>query len=252
MSKKLTHKEFLEKLSKDNKAFANGEFKILSKYNGYKNKMLIENKYGKCEITPTGLFSTDGFCNVRSAINKTEYWLNQVKEKRTDFENIDYSKTEYRGVGYYPIFKCKVHDYEYTQKVTRHLYGKQGCPHCSKTIIRYSKENFIKHKEFFSDKIGILYVILMFSRQERFYKVGITGENRYEYRKTDLSRLYNIEVLYTQQGQIEEIYNLEQKFLNEFSNYKYTPEKYFQGYTECLTINPVEEYYNWFQNTYNG
>lgn len=47
---------------------------------------------------------------------------------------------------------------------------------------------------------------------------------------------------------IEEAYNLEQKFLKEFENYKYIPKIKFKGYTECLTTNPVAEYYHWYYN----
>lgn len=45
-----------------------------------------------------------------------------------------------------------------------------------------------------------------------------------------------------------EAYQLEQRFLKEFSNYKYTPKIKFTGHTECLKTNPVAEYYQWFNS----
>ena len=59
---------------------------------------------------------------------------------------------------------------------------------------------------------------------------------------------YKVKIEFTEEMLIEEAYNLEQRFLKEFENHKYTPKIKFKGYTECLTTNPVAEYYHWFNN----
>ena len=40
-------------------------------------------------------------------------------------------------------------------------------------------------------------------------------------------------------------YNLEQEFPKEFKYYKYTPNNKFKGYTECLSVNPINAYGFW-------
>ena len=63
-----------------------------------------------------------------------------------------------------------------------------------------------------------------------------------------ISQSYKVIVEYTEEMHIEDAYNLEQFFLNEFKKYKYNPKIKFKGYTECLTTNPIAEYYCWLNN----
>lgn len=57
------------------------------------NKVIVGDKYGYCEIRPDSLLSGTR-PSIRSAINKTEYWINMVKEIHADLD-LDYSKVEY-------------------------------------------------------------------------------------------------------------------------------------------------------------
>jgi hypothetical protein len=115
--------------------------------------------------------------------------------------------------------------------------------------IKYTKENIERHEDFLSDINGYLYVIKLSSKTEEFFKVGVTSKSRVNYRFTEIGKLYTVEVLYLQEGVIPEVFNLEQLFLKEFSEYRYYPNNKFTGHTECLLINPVEHYYN--INSYN-
>lgn len=42
-----------------------------------------------------------------------------------------------------------------------------------------------------------------------------------------------------------DVYNKEQNFLKEFKYYKYTPDIWFKGHTECLSVNPLDAYGYW-------
>lgn len=119
-------------------------------------------------------------------------------------------------------------------------------PHCAVSTIKYSEDNFKKHREFFKDRVGIMYLLRLEKEEESFYKVGITGRDK-KYRITSIAQHYKVEVLYETEHLIEECYRLEQKFLGEFRDYKYIPKDKFKGYTECLTVNPIDAYYWWEQ-----
>lgn len=369
MPKKLTHKEFLEKLKENNSHYSEGEFEVISDYVNYSTPILVKDKYGICKITyqhltfnnykpsiytaidKTEYFKNEilelnpyyrnkkfeivgeyigrlykistldkyGFCNtnvasllkgyntgIESAVSKEDYYYNMLREKnfkiaemlvikeykapkvtvesiygeltayqdsimeweelsiqsakdRNDFwvrrakntvifsDNVCYKNCNYENNKTHVSLRCVVHNYTYTQRPSHHMVNVQGCPHCATSVIKYSEENFEKHREFFKDRRGIMYLLKLEGNGESFYKVGVTGRNK-KYRMTSLSLHYNIKILYEEENLIEECFRLEQKFLKEFEKYKYEPKIKFKGYTECLTTNPIAEYYYWFNN----
>lgn len=237
----MTKELFLNKLKKINiKVFS--EITVV-KFKDCKNNSLFLHKYGEISLPYTELYRSKGTF-IRSAINKTNFWIKSLKDIRKDYDNIDYSKVIYKGVKNKVKLRCKKHNYKYEQRTTHHSKGIQGCPKCAKQILRYSKENFINHKKFFKDKKGLLYVIYLYNEEESFYKVGITSSLRFKYRINQLKKYYKVEIQYTAEDSIEKCFVLEQQFLKEFLFYKYTPNKKFKGYTECLTVNPINHYYN--------
>ena len=92
-----------------------------------------------------------------------------------------------------------------------------------------------------------MYVLKLIGNGELFYKVGITGRDE-KYRFNSISQSYKIKIEYKEEMLIEDAYNLEQFFLEDFKSKKYIPQIKFKGYTECLTTNPVAEYYHWYFN----
>lgn len=60
-----------------------------------------------------------------------------------------------------------------------------------------------------------------------------------------LNQNYNVKVEHTKDLDMVSAYNLEQEFLKEFKYYKYTPNNKFKGYTECLSVNPINAYGFW-------
>lgn len=209
-------------------------------------EVVIGTKYGKCRVARSSLKNLKNL-SIQSAFDKADFWLKRAIDLREDSSNIDYSKTVYNCNKEHVTLICRIHNYEYTQRPSHHMANIQGCPHCATSTIKYSKENFEKHIEFFKDRRGIIYVLKLIGNNESFYKVGITGRDE-KYRFTTLSQSYKVKIEFTEEMLIEEAYNLEQRFLKEFENHKYIPKIKFKGYTECLTTNPVAEYYHWFNN----
>lgn len=311
MGKKLTHEEFLEKLWESSEHYRDGVFNVTGIYNGGDKNIEIEGELGKCSVNAASLFRNTCLPTINTAINKTEYFKNEVyqvnsyyregmfeitgqytgrkqpievkydnlyfdsppsalladylptiktasnkdlyciqnfKKLRLDFKDIDYSKVKYSTSTENLIFKCKIHNLEYSQRIYHHNNGVQGCIKCMKYPIMYNEDTIVKHKEFLENVPGVLYIIKLESHKEVFYKVGITGKNRIKYRFSELEKNYKVSFEYLQEGVMTELFKLEQFFLKDFKNKQYFPKIKFRGYTECLTTNPVAEYYHWFNN----
>lgn len=208
-----------------------------------KNIYIIDTIYGKLKTVNPLKLST---YSINYAIDKSNFFINKAKESRVDFEYIDYTFVKYIDVRVNLQLRCKKHNYNYSQRSSHHLKGIQGCPYCMKQIIKYNDNNFDKHSDFFINRRGILYVIRLTNSNEDFFKVGITSPHRLNYRFNEFKKLYNISIEYTEEGLIVDKYKLEQRFLKEFKQYKYTPMEKFTGYTECLSINPILKYYEWY------
>ena len=221
------------------------QVKVLE-YRGDKEGVLIETKYGDCLVRKSVLKKLENI-SIQTALDKKDFWVRRALDLRELSDQIDYSKAEYSCNKEYVHLSCKIHNYNYTQRPSHHMANIQGCPHCATSTIKYSKENFEKHKEFFKDRVGIMYVLKLTGNGELFYKVGITGRDE-KYRFNSISQSYKVKIEYKEEMLIEEAYNLEQFFLKDFENKKYIPKIKFKGYTECLTTNPVAEYYHWYYN----
>ena len=183
--------------------------------------------------------------SIRSAVDKREFWINKAKGLRVDSEFIDYSNSEFTTEKIKVNLTCKKHNYVYKQRSYHHLRGAQGCPFCAKQTIRYTRKNIEKHEEFFRHKKAYLYVVSLSNAEEYFFKVGITSKDSIKDRLSQLRSFYNVKLVYSYRGSFMDMFELEQRFLKEFNNYKYKPSIKFTGHTECLSVNPIEYYYNY-------
>ena len=124
------------------KKFPCSDLKILSfeklKY------VLIEDTYGICKVDKYGLL-VGNIPSIQTAINKTEYFINQAKEIHGD--KYDYSKISYLHIKSYVRIICKEHG-EFLQLPEKHLQIK-GCPKCGK--LKQSK-NKTRSLNFFLEK----------------------------------------------------------------------------------------------------
>jgi len=238
MAKK-THEEFIKELKIKNDSFREGLFTLTNKYTTSSNFIFITDEFGKHKLKPLDLLkNTAG--NVRSTLDKTDYWVKRAKKNRTNSNKIDYSKVKYNGVKNKVELRCIIHDYEYKQRTTHHMSNVQGCPLCSTTTVRYSIQNFESHKEFFKKRKGYFYIVKLSNSIESFYKIGITS--RLKYRLKQYKKYFEVELIYKEEGSIEDMFNIEQTTLKEFIKYKYEPKFKFKGYTECLSVEPKEMY----------
>ena len=219
------------------------ELLIVKEYKAPKVK--VESVYGELIAYQDSIIEWEDL-SIQSATNKSDFWIRRAKDRIFLSENICYDKCKYEDNKTQVSLRCIEHNYNYTQRPSHHMANVQGCPHCATSVIKYSEENFEKHREFFKDRRGIMYLLRLDGNGESFYKVGITGRDK-KYRISSLSLNYNIKILYEEENTIEECFRLEQNFLKDFEQYKYEPKIKFKGYTECLTINPIEAYYWWEQ-----
>lgn len=223
--------------------FPNSEIEILEPCENWSN-VLVKTKYGLCRPSIYHLLNGK-IPSIRSAINKTEYFINQARKVHGD--RYDYSITIFdistKNINYI----CKEHGI-INQAPGLHLAGK-GCNSCKYKIISvkngendcggYTLTNWktkgYKSKNFDSFKV---YILEIWNENEKFYKIGRTFqtvEKRFAGKDTIP---YNWKVLKTINAQPDYIYNLEIELKRQNKEYKYLPKIDFHGRHECF--NKIE------------
>ena len=239
MGKHFTQEDFLIELEKRNPKVFKKIIEVLD-YGG--RDITLKTVYGIIKVRKQELLKVTDIA-IKSAIDKTDFWIKRAESLRKNSKDIDYSKVVYIDNSHKVILKCKLHDYNYTQIPSKHMGGVQGCAHCMTQTVMYTKENIEAHRDFIEKIEGVLYILKLESLGETFYKVGVVSKDRFKYRMNQLSQKHSVTILYTESSDMVSIFNLEQKLLEEFKNFKYQPKEKFIGYTECLTVNPLEYYY---------
>lgn len=107
------------------KKFPNSEIKIIKLLPNKKVK--VQDKYGFYVYSMKTIFYY-GVTSIKCALNKTEVFINKVKEMHG--EKYDYSITEYKGALVKLKIICKKHG-EFEQLANSHLSG-NGCKKCGK------------------------------------------------------------------------------------------------------------------------
>lgn len=99
-------KYFKNKLRDLNPHYKNNKFEVLGEYKGVYNKILCKDKYGEVLMSPPDLLNGNN-TNVKSAVNRREYQINQFKEVHGDiYEYLDSFYKEGNRKEYYNV-KCK-------------------------------------------------------------------------------------------------------------------------------------------------
>lgn len=146
MGKILTNLEFIEKVKVK---FKDTIDTSLIEYQGCYEKVKIPTKHGICLMVAKSLLEGNK-PTIQSAINKTEYWINQAKEKHGDL--YDYSLVNYKGNKMKIKIICKEHGV-FEQTPNCHLNG-CGCHKCGrdtaaqktwKNINNFVRESNIVH-----------------------------------------------------------------------------------------------------------
>lgn len=224
---KSTHTEFLNKIN-----LLSGN-KILSIYENSRKKILVEDKYGICEVLPQNLINNHP-SSIKSAIDKTSYWINQAREIHGN--RYDYSLVEYKNNKTKIKIICKIHGI-FEQPPGVHL-RKHNCKSCTDEESGFKKTHFLNKCR---DKDGIFYILKCFNDEEEFYKIGITSRSVKQRYLSKIHLPYDFDIIKEYKSKAEEIWNLEKQLLRENKQFKYKPKLSFAGEGECFNSLFLEQ-----------
>lgn len=85
--------------------------------------------------------------------------------------------------------------------------------------------------------LGRLYLLKVYNEKEEFYKIGITRTDvGSRYKSSMLRHFYKYTIEEEIEGNLFNLYQIEQSLKKIYSNYSYTPTYRFDGRTECFSI----------------
>lgn len=231
--------DFMSILSRVNTSFQNNEIELLEKFVNYGTNILVKTKYGIHKVKPYNLLRNT-FPSIKSAINKTEYFINHLKDI-CDTSKLDFSLLEYIDSTSRVTVICKEHG-EFKKQPTRLLLCR-GCPVCSMKKVServsenptgWSYTNWVRISEtsrhFDSFKV---YIIKCWNEDEEFYKIGRTF-NKVSTRFHGFCKYYSYEIIQIFEGESREIYDLEVELKSKNKANKYIPKYKFNGMQECF------------------
>lgn len=197
--------------------------KPASEYETARKKMLFDTKYGLVSVTPDSLMRGN-IPSVKSAVNKKEYMRNQLLilyDYKYDF--IITSTDRHQGRN---ILVCPIHGEVSID--ADHLFSGCGCPKCNHGW----------------EKSDHLYIVRLYSNDESFYKLGITGlKDGKPRRYKDYERLgYCVEELKLLKFENWEVCRDKETELKRIiRNYLYTPKNWdWETSTECFKEDLLE------------
>lgn len=153
-------------------------------------------------------------------------------------DRYSYENSIYKGQHTKLNIFCNLCNEYFSQTPSAHIHQSQGCPTCGEEIrILGDTARNLKKKNIFIE--GNLYVIECYSDKESFFKIGVSGKKTHlRFAGTKLP--YDFEIIAELPIGLIEAYLQERYVLEEYKKYSYTPDKYFRGHTECLSVNPLE------------
>lgn len=164
--------------------------------------------------------------------DNTQSFINKALKIHGD--KYDYSKTNYgKNAHDKVLIVCKEHG-EFFISPNMHLNKKANCPKCSKKSFGWTKTSW---KHACIDKVPKLYIIKCYNEKEVFYKIGITCRASIEDRfKCQHWMPYNWEIIKVVESKdAEYIFNLERQMHTKNKIFKYNPELFFDGFSECFS-----------------
>ena len=240
--------------AKDKKEYCINRFRKIHKdkltfekfeYLGTKTKSTITCKiHGDFEMCPNELNNGRscpkcGKENIANALRSNiEEFINKANKVHGE-GTYDYSKSLYLSAVKKLEIICNIEGHgSFWQKPNGHLDG-NGCPTCGRENGGYGKNDYIKQAK---GRESILYIIKAFKDDEVFYKIGITFQGlKLRFSKRYLSE-YKYETIYEYKCDAGCVWDLEKELHKKYKHLQHIPYIYFQGYTECFTLDlPVEE-----------
>ena len=216
--------EYFMNLLKEKQEHIYNNIKPASEYSGMNSKMLFETQFGLVSVTPGNLISKGFMPTIEAAIDRKQYFYNQLKFIYGD--KYDFKITETSRHGGKSILICPEHgevsiDNDY-------IFMGRGCPKCKNWKC--------------SDT---LYLIRLYNEEESFYKLGIsyTLENGQIRRFKEYKNLgYEIEVIKTISFENPiDCKTLETKLKRLIKNNLYLPKHWeHETSTECFSKNLLD------------
>ena len=180
-------------------------------------------------------------CSKRGSwnIGNTEKFIQKAKEVHKD--RYDYSLVNYINNREKVEIICKHHG-SFLQKPNTHVESKGGCPTCAKIMSSYRKDLTDGEIESSKNMKCLLYVMEFSNDIETFWKIGISSH--YTKRKSDLIKQggYLIKDVSVLLWNVFDCVSLEQYMLKKYKKLRYRPLIYFQGHTECFSVNPYKTF----------
>jgi hypothetical protein len=214
--------------------------KIVGEYINDFQPIIIEDELGiKYKTRPSRLMSGE-LPNFRTALDKQSAF--EVTSNYVHNYKYSYTKSIYINCFNSVIITCPKHG-DFKCRPDKHLTGGRGCAKCSYEEHPGGMQSRYLHYP--KSKIFI-YFFRCYNETEEFYKIGLS--------KNPAKRIYqipyNIEILNTFEGIVEELFPIEQEYHKKFKKLKtsYIPEKFFNGYTECFKIKNNNEFKRIFKS----
>ena len=241
MKSKKSHDCYIKDLLEINSYYKNGDFEVISIYNGDNNKITVRDEFGFLELK-AGKLLLDRRPSIRCAVDKNEYFKNKIIKVYGN--SLDLSKVDYSEAHKDIKIICKTHGEFEIDPMYLISNRKPGCLKCKKLKGNKTIDNggwglknwwhkADKSKNFDSFK---MYIIRCWNENEIFYKVGrtfCTVNSRFSSKE---AMPYNYEIVQIRESfDALKIYCLEKVFKKYNSENKYNPQISFDGKQECFT-----------------
>lgn len=132
------------------------------------------------------------------------------------------------------IVECKEHG-DYSCTVNNFVNHHSRCPECAKSVSTFG---YYPAKKNIKD---YLYLLKLTLGSEKFIKVGRSFNPEDRAKKISSSTGYTVTVEHTINSNHEQVVKCENEVLKYFEAYSYNPEKYFKGFSECLSLDILED-----------
>lgn len=172
----------------------------------------------KCKVDAR-TSTADGFASRASQIHNNKYTYGDVR---------------YKSCKQKVTICCPRHG-DFNQTPDNHLRG-AGCPRCAGDTLR---GKYVAGRLYDEDKMGTLYVARFRDTIEDFIKVGITSRQKTSHRYGVTHNGYQVDVLYEFKMPIRRANEVEREVLERLNSDKYSPNRKFGGYTECVSTSAI-------------
>lgn len=169
---------------------------------------------------------------VASAMQRRHENFMQLLELTYEEFDYDFSKVRFNK-DTDSVVKIKCPRCGWINTKAKKLLAGRGCTTCNRDSLM--------------DQGAMIYIIHCHDDHEEFYKVGITTKSM-ELRFPDRGAMpYQYDVLSLQNGDRKKLYKFESILLNLLKEFRYKPQKYFNGHTECFSnIDAIRQRFNIF------